>query len=179
MRIGALMLPLQIGTLSDNMFVMNMLVSNSNLSDETHPLCVPLHVRIVLSALATFFVAGAAFAAIVATDLLFPGTVFDVIWKMKSGSERPFLALGWFGPVFLFLLSAALLTAGIGLFRRRNWGRGLTVVLLLINLGPDVLDLLHGDWSVAPFAVFIAVLVVYLCLPIVGRALSRTQKGNA
>jgi hypothetical protein len=173
------MLPLQISMLSGNIFIMNMLVNNSNKSEETHPLRVPLHVRIVLTALATFFVAGAAFAAIVAADLLFPGTVLDVIWKMKSGSEQQFLALGWFGVVFLFLLSAALLTAGIGLFRWRNWGRWLTVVLLLINLGPDVPGLLRGDWSVAPFAAFVAALTIYLCLPMVGRALARSRKGNA
>jgi EmrB/QacA subfamily drug resistance transporter len=157
------------------MFIMNMLVDNSNQSEETRSVRVPLHVRIVLSALATFFVAGAAFAAIVAMDLLFPGTILAGLWKIKSGSEQQFLAVGWLGPILLLLLSAALLTAGIGLFRRRNWGRWLTVVLLLINLGPDVPDLLHGDWAVAPFAAFVAVLVVYLCLPIVGRALSITK----
>jgi hypothetical protein len=166
-----------------NIFVMNILVENKvrmpvqSSTGVAAPARRFLHVRIVATVLGVFFLVGAAFAVLVAIDLLFPRTDLDVIWKMKAGSEQQFFALGWFGPVFLLLISAALVVAGIGLLRKRWWGRWLTVVLLLVNLAPDIPSLLRGDWSVAPFAVFVGALVVYLWLPLTGRGFTR-KVGN-
>ncbi len=75
-------------------------------------------------------------------DLLVPardrqlGTVLNRVWTLNPAAYRRLYPLGTKVGLLFVLLSAALLTLGIGWFRHRRWGWTLAVAIIAIHLCP-------------------------------------------
>ena len=92
-----------------------------------------------------FLFFGAIMASLVATTLLWRGTVLDRLWALNPIAYKQLAPLGSMVGVFFLLLGAALTTAGIGWFRRRVWGWRLAVVIIATQVLGDVVNCVRGD----------------------------------
>jgi hypothetical protein len=111
--------------------------------------------RVVLLVVAVFFAIAAAFALLIATILLFPGSALDGVWAMKAGSRAGFVALGGWGIVLMIVLAIVLIV---------------TVVGIVINVVPDAVQGFAGNVAIFLPISIAAVFAVYLALPVTGRA---------
>jgi hypothetical protein len=119
-----------------------------------------------LTAVAVFLFFGAATASLVATTLIFPGTVLDRAWRLNPVAYAQLEPLGTpIGIVFL-LLASALVAAATGWIRRRRWGWILAVIIITIQVLGDFLNLLRGDLLKGAVGVTIAgALLFYMTRP--------------
>jgi hypothetical protein len=134
---------------------------------------IPLSVRIarvvvIVIGILMFFIA--PLVVLIILSLALPGSALDGMWASKPGSLAFFQSLGIGGILFLAALGAIAIVTGIGLLTRRRWARWVTVVLLGLNALPDLVQAILGKPEVFLAAVPVALLVVYLALPVVGRA---------
>ena len=98
------------------------------------------------TAIGVFLYAAAAIATFAATTLLWPGTPLDRAWRLNPTAYRQIAPLkSAFGIMFL-LLAAALISAGIGWFRRRLWGWRVTLLIFATQLLGDAVNCIRGDW---------------------------------
>ena len=97
------------------------------------------------TAVGIFLFFGAIMASLVATTLLWRGTVLDRLWALNPIAYKQLAPLGSMVGVFFLLLGAALTTAGIGWFRRRVWGWRLAVVIIATQVLGDVVNCVRGD----------------------------------
>jgi uncharacterized membrane protein (DUF2068 family) len=125
--------------------------------------------RVVVLFVAVFCVAASAFSVIVVITLLWPRSALSGIWAAKPGALDQFLALGALAVIGMLLLAAVAAIIAVGLFQRRRWARWLAVVLLAANVVPDVVRAILVDPTIFIPIVPVAVVVVYLALPVVGR----------
>lgn len=97
-------------------------------------------------AIGIFLFFGAIMASLAAVTLLWPGTALDRVWTLNPMAYKQLAPVGvWAGILFL-LLGAALITAGIGWFRRRLWGWRLAAAIIAIQFLGDVVNFVRGDW---------------------------------
>jgi hypothetical protein len=129
--------------------------------------------RAVVVVVAALFFVGAAFALTVGFTLLVPGTAVDRIWAMKAGSRAPFEAIGAWGIVLMALLAGVLVVASVGLLRRWRWARWFAVLLLAVNVVPDIVRGFTVEPAVLIPIIPVAAVMVYLALPVVGRSFRR------
>ena len=93
-----------------------------------------------------FLFFAAAMAALAGTTLLWRGTPLDCLWALNPRAHAGLSALGrWVGIPFL-ALSAALLAAGIGWFRRRAWGWRMATGIVALQVAGDVVNIFRGDF---------------------------------
>jgi len=115
-------------------------------------------------AIGVFLFFGAAMASLAATTLLWRGTSLDRVWTLNPAAYRQLSPLGTKVGLLFVLLSAALLTSGIGWFRRRRWGWRLAVAIIAIQLLGDTINLARGDLLRGATGIIIAgALLLYLC----------------
>jgi hypothetical protein len=126
--------------------------------------------RVVLLVVAVFFAIAAAFALLIATILLFPGSALDGVWAMKAGSRAGFVALGGWGIVLMIVLAIVLIVTVVGIVQRRPWSRWVAFALLVINVVPDAVQGFAGNVAIFLPISIAAVFAVYLALPVTGRA---------
>jgi len=93
-----------------------------------------------------FLFFGASMASLAAVTLLWQGTVLDRVWALNTAAYRQLAPLGRTVGVLFLLLSAALITAGVGWFRRRLWGWRLAVAIIALQVLGDVGNCFRGDW---------------------------------
>jgi uncharacterized membrane protein (DUF2068 family) len=108
---------------------------------------------------------------VIITSLVVPGTVLDGMWASKPDARALFDNLGGFGILLLAVLGVLGIVTGIGMLQRRRWARWVTVALLGANVVPDLIQGFTVDALTLIAAVPVGAVVVYLALPIVGRAL--------
>jgi hypothetical protein len=97
-------------------------------------------------AIGVFLFFGATMASLAATTLLWPGTRLDRAWDLNRTAYQQLAPRGGkIGILFLFL-AAALVTSGIGWFRRRLWGWRLAVVIIGTQVLGDLINHVRGDW---------------------------------
>ena len=113
----------------------------------------------------------AALTLVIIASLTVPGTALDGMWAAKPESRDLFDQLGGFGILLLAVLGALAVVTGVGLLQRRRWARWVTVVLLGVNVVPDLVQGFAGRPEILVAAVPVALIVVYLALPPVGRTL--------
>ena len=83
-------------------------------------------------------------AALATFLLLAPGTPLDRAWALNPEAQRDLSAHGrLFAPGFL-LLSAALLGAGFGWFKRRLWGWRLAIFIVATQVAGGLAHVLTG-----------------------------------
>jgi len=91
-----------------------------------------------------FLFFGAGMASFAGTTLVLRGTALDRAWELNPVGYRELTRFGtWIGLPF-FMLSAAMLVAGIGWFRRRLWAWRLTVGMMAAHLVGDLVNVIRG-----------------------------------
>jgi hypothetical protein len=95
-------------------------------------------------------------ASLAATTLLWRGTALDRVWKLNPTAYKQVAPLGRIVGILFLVLGAALITAGIGWFRRRLWGWRLVVVIVSTQVLGDVVNCVRGDWLRGGTGVIIA-----------------------
>jgi hypothetical protein len=118
------------------------------------------------NAIGVFLFFGAVTASLAATTLLWRGTALDRLWALNPTAYKQLAPLGGIVGIFFLMLGAALVTAGIGWFRRRLWGWRLAVVIISTQVLGDVVNWVRGDWMRGATGVFIAgALLLFLLQP--------------
>ena len=122
-------------------------------------------------AIGVFLFFGATITALAAVTLLWSGTVLDRVWRLNPRAHSQLLPhRHLFGPMFV-VLSAALMVAGIGWFRRQRWGWRLTVATIATQVLGDVLNGIQGDFVRGGIGIILAAtLLLYLLRPAVRNA---------
>jgi hypothetical protein len=129
--------------------------------------------RVILVVVGILLICIAPLVIVIIVSLVVPGTALDGMWAGKPDGRAFFDSLGLAGILFLAVLGIIGVTTGVGLLQRRRWARWVTVVLLGANAVPDLVQGFLGKPENLFAAVPVALLVVYLALPVVGRALRR------
>jgi hypothetical protein len=105
-------------------------------------------------------------ASLAATTLLWRSTVLDRVWAFNPTAYKQLVPLGRIVGILFLVLGAALITAGIGWFRRRLWGWRLTVAIMTVQVLGDVVNCVRGDWLRGGTGVIIAgALLLFLLQP--------------
>jgi hypothetical protein len=95
---------------------------------------------------ATFLFVATAIAVVVGSSLLFPGKLLDRLSEFNKPAMVVFRSWGRASGVFLLVLGASTLIAGIGLLRRRKWAWWFAMGLFAINGCGDVVSfIVTGD----------------------------------
>lgn len=112
--------------------------------------------RMLRTAMGVFLFFGAGMACFAGTTLVWRGTALDRAWELNPVGYRELTRFGtWIGLPF-FMLSAAMLVAGIGWFRRRLWAWRLTVGMMAAHLVGDLVNVIRGavlEGAIGLFAV--------------------------
>lgn len=95
---------------------------------------------------AGFFAFGATMCTLTIGLLLFPGTVFDSLWRLNPDAQVAFHSIGSWSIVIMVTVGSACFFAAIGLWRGTLWGTRLAVIILSVNIAGDVTNALlrHG-----------------------------------
>ncbi len=119
-----------------------------------------------MTAVGVFLVFGACMAALAGTTLVWRGTTLDRVWVLNESAYNQLSAAGApVGALFL-VLSAALVTAAVGWFKRRLWGWGLAVGIISTQVAGDFVNLMRGDFLRGSTGLAIAgALLFYLLRP--------------
>jgi hypothetical protein len=105
-------------------------------------------------------------ASLAAATLLWRGTALDRVWVFNPTAYKQLAPLGRVVGILFFVLSVALIAAGIGWFRRRLWGWRLAVVIISTQVLGDVVNCVRGDWLRGGTGVIIAgALLLFLLQP--------------
>jgi hypothetical protein len=117
-------------------------------------------------AMGVFLFFAAVMASLAAITLLWRGTALDRVWALNPTAYEQLAPLGRIVGILFMVLGAALLTAGIGWFRRRRWGWRLAFVIIATQVLGDVINCVRGDWLRGGTGVVIAGgLLVFLLRP--------------
>jgi len=98
------------------------------------------------TAIGIFLFFGAAMASLAAITLLWRGTPLDRVWSLNPTAYAQLTPLGRIVGILFLALSAVLITAGIGWFRRRLWGWRLAVAIIGAQALGDVVNCVRGEW---------------------------------
>jgi hypothetical protein len=97
------------------------------------------------AAIGVFLFFAATMASLAATTLLWHGTILDRAWILNPRAYEQLSPHGGKVGILFLLLSAALLTSGIGWFRRRLWGWRLAVAIIGTQVIGDIVNFVRGD----------------------------------
>jgi hypothetical protein len=94
------------------------------------------------------------------------GTTLDKVWALNPSAYRRLEPVGGtVGPLFL-LLSATMVVAAVGWFKRRFWGWGLAVGIISTQVAGDSFNLVRGEFLSGGTGLAIAgTLLLYLLRP--------------
>jgi|SRR5580692_7303766 hypothetical protein len=115
-------------------------------SNESHQPRLGVRKTPGFTAMGIFLFFGASMASLAAATLLWRGTALDRLWTLNPTAYKQLAPLGRIVGIFFLLLGAALITAGIGWFRRRLWGWRLAAVIISTQVLGDVVNCARGDW---------------------------------
>lgn len=80
-----------------------------------------------------FFALASCITAATAFSLLVPGSVLDVMWRIKPHEHEQLLSAGVAAIAGFFALSMIMATASVGTFLRRRWGWWLALAIFTAN----------------------------------------------
>ena len=114
-------------------------------------------------AIGVFLAFGACMAALAGTTLVWPGTLLYKAWALNRVAHTQLSAARRsVGGLFL-LLSATLIAASVGWFKRRLWGWGLTVGIISTQVAADFVNLARGDSVRGGTGMVIAGALLFTC----------------
>jgi hypothetical protein len=90
--------------------------------------------------LSIFFAAGALICMIVMLALAFPGSSFEMIWRIRPDARIGFEEFGQWSVPLMAAVGAACGLAAFGLLRGAEWGRRIAVGVLTVNLVGDMFN---------------------------------------
>jgi hypothetical protein len=134
--------------------------------------------RVLLVVIAVFFAAATVFALLIAATLIAPGTALDGVWAMKPSARAGFVSLGVLAILLMLLLAAVLAFTSVALFRRRPWARWVAFALLVVNVVPDVIQGFLGQPAIFVPISIVAVIAVWLALPVTGRVCRKNKTSS-
>ena len=116
-----------------------------------------------ITILALFFVFGAIMSGLAAVMLLFPGSLFEPLWRLNPRAREGFAALGLWAVLLMAVVCVACATAALGLRRRKRWGYWAALTILSINLAGDSANaVIAHDWRTLIGLPIGCALIVYL-----------------
>jgi len=105
-------------------------------------------------------------AALAGTTLVRPATKLDRMWKLNPVAYQQLQPFGARAGTLFLVLSAALLLAAIGWFRRRRWGWAMAIAIIATQVIGDLINALRGDLVRGAIGFAIAAgLLLYLVSP--------------
>src|SRR5262245_59504793 len=93
-------------------------------------------------ALIMLFAIGTCASLLSAVSLIFPGAFLEPIWRLNPNARAGFSSIGFWAIVLMIAVCIACTFTAIGLWRRRRWGYWLAVVMLVMNLGGDIVNVI-------------------------------------
>lgn len=84
-------------------------------------------------------------AFLAGTTLVWKHTVLELLWAINKPAYERLAPFGALAGIPFLLLSATLLVAGIGWFRRRHWGWWLAVAVIATQVLGDLVNVFLGD----------------------------------
>jgi len=116
-----------------------------------------------LTAMGVFLFFGASLATLAGVTLAFPGTLLDPLWKLSPEAGEGLRQLGR-GIAIPFLgLGVAMVAAGVGWVKRRQWGWSLAMLIVASQVAGDLVNAMRGQfWKGAIGVVIAGALLVYL-----------------
>ena len=97
-----------------------------------------------ITALVILFAIGACASFVSAVALTFPGSFLEPIWRLNPNARAGFTRIGSAAIVLMAAVCIACVFAAVGLCRGRRWGYWLAVVMLVVNLGGDIINVITG-----------------------------------
>ena len=98
--------------------------------------------------LSIVFGAGALICIVVMLALAFPGSFFEMVWRVRPDVQIGFQEFGEWSVVLMAAVGAACGLAAFGLARGAEWGRRLALGVLTVNLVGDMFNAaFHHDLS--------------------------------
>jgi hypothetical protein len=94
-----------------------------------------------LSVVTAFLAFATLTAAFVGILLLFPGSLLESVWRLNPDARFAFQKMGRLSSLLLFLVGAVAGRAAVGIYRRRQWGWWLAVLLFSANAIGDAISL--------------------------------------
>lgn len=99
-----------------------------------------------ITLLVIFFAAGALICSLVMLALAFPGSFWEIIWRLRPQVRGEFQELGTWSIVLMAAVGAACGLAAFGLARGFEWGRRIAIGVLTVNLVGDMFNaVFRGD----------------------------------
>ena len=95
-------------------------------------------------ALIMLFAIGTCASFLSAVSLLFPGSFLEPIWRLNPNARAGFSRIRSWAIVLMIAICIACIFTAAGLWRGRRWGYWLAVVMLVINLGGNVVNVVTG-----------------------------------
>jgi len=87
-----------------------------------------------------FFVAGALICSLVMLALAFPGSILEIIWRLRPQVRDDLQEFGTWSIVLMAAVGAACGLSAFGLARGAEWGRQLAIGVLTVNLVGDMFN---------------------------------------
>jgi hypothetical protein len=116
------------------------------------------HIPLVIRLLAIFFALGALVCGLTFLLLLFPGTLLGQLWQLNPEAHSSLQSIGGMAVPLLVAIGLGCAVAAIGLARGAQWGRSLTILILLLNLFADLEDSIRTRH----------VIVLWISVPVAG-----------
>lgn len=95
-------------------------------------------------ALVMLFAIGTCASFLSAVSLTFPGSFLEPIWRLNPNARAGFSSIGAWAIVLMIGVCIACTLTAIGLWCGRRWGYWLAVVMLLVNLGGNIVNVISG-----------------------------------
>ena len=98
-----------------------------------------------------------------ALSLLEPGTALESVWRINPVERESMEEMGGWAAPALLVVSGACALAGVGLWRRKAWGRRLAAGVLAVTLAEDFVSVfLRGDARALIGMPVVGALMIYL-----------------
>jgi hypothetical protein len=115
--------------------------------------------------LGVFFYFGSSMAAFAALTLLKPGTFLDKAWLLNPKGHAGLASLGKLATVPLLFMAFALLSAGVGWFKRQRTGWNLGTAIIALNFASNWIQVARGDLKSLIGVVIAGLLLIYMTRP--------------
>src|SRR4051812_14646558 len=97
-----------------------------------------------LHAMIIFLVFGATMAALAGMTLVFPQSFLTAMWRLNPTAYAQMAPWGVLAGIPMLLLSAVMVCAALGWYRRRRWGWTLAVIVIATQTAGDAANLIAG-----------------------------------